>query len=138
PRAQLAAGPTCLAATREPCFLLLTAPTWTNAQVCLQSNVYLPALHSFPTRRSSDLVITLITVIAVALPIVYFVIMLRSQKVTKRSEEHTSELQSRFDVVCRLLLEKKKRAPGRAGTRRGRAGRHTGASVSVPRQLESA
>src|SRR5699024_12441567 len=26
-----------------------------------------------------------------------------------RSEEHTSELQSRFDVVCRLLLEKRKR-----------------------------
>src|SRR5699024_5516368 len=27
---------------------------------------------------------------------------------TMRSEEHTSELQSRFDLVCRLLLEKKK------------------------------
>src|SRR2546428_3399570 len=27
-----------------------------------------------------------------------------------RSEEHTSELQSRSDLVCRLLLEKKKRA----------------------------
>src|SRR5699024_12472563 len=26
-----------------------------------------------------------------------------------RSEEHTSELQSRFDIVCRLLLEKKKK-----------------------------
>src|SRR5438067_6872036 len=26
----------------------------------------------------------------------------------QRSEEHTSELQSRFDLVCRLLLEKKK------------------------------
>src|SRR5437868_11348184 len=28
--------------------------------------------------------------------------------VETRSEEHTSELQSRFDLVCRLLLEKKK------------------------------
>src|SRR5437868_10758855 len=28
--------------------------------------------------------------------------------VNSRSEEHTSELQSRFDLVCRLLLEKKK------------------------------
>src|SRR5699024_12032425 len=28
----------------------------------------------------------------------------------RRSEEHTSELQSRFDLVCRLLLEKKKRS----------------------------
>src|SRR5207249_1880376 len=29
--------------------------------------------------------------------------------VVVRSEEHTSELQSRFDLVCRLLLEKKKK-----------------------------
>src|SRR5437868_8788351 len=29
--------------------------------------------------------------------------------VMERSEEHTSELQSRFDLVCRLLLEKKKK-----------------------------
>src|SRR5438067_9115498 len=29
--------------------------------------------------------------------------------VVDRSEEHTSELQSRFDLVCRLLLEKKKK-----------------------------
>src|SRR2546428_8109088 len=28
-----------------------------------------------------------------------------------RSEEHTSELQSRSDLVCRLLLEKKKQIP---------------------------
>src|SRR5437667_5560009 len=28
-----------------------------------------------------------------------------------RSEEHTSELQSHHDLVCRLLLEKKKKAP---------------------------
>src|SRR5699024_935516 len=28
-------------------------------------------------------------------------------RMAKRSEEHTSELQSRFDVVCRLLLERK-------------------------------
>src|SRR5690606_41219926 len=29
----------------------------------------------------------------------------------RRSEEHTSELQSRENLVCRLLLEKKKNAP---------------------------
>src|SRR2546421_9076575 len=28
---------------------------------------------------------------------------------SRRSEEHTSELQSRSDLVCRLLLEKKKK-----------------------------
>src|SRR2546428_2011690 len=31
-----------------------------------------------------------------------------SDHVRRRSEEHTSELQSRSDLVCRLLLEKKK------------------------------
>src|SRR2546421_8273778 len=30
-------------------------------------------------------------------------------RVRERSEEHTSELQSRSDLVCRLLLEKKKK-----------------------------
>src|SRR2546421_11615869 len=32
-----------------------------------------------------------------------------ADEVEKRSEEHTSELQSRSDLVCRLLLEKKKK-----------------------------
>src|SRR2546428_4990193 len=32
----------------------------------------------------------------------------RGRRPTSRSEEHTSELQSRSDLVCRLLLEKKK------------------------------
>src|SRR2546427_3953164 len=31
--------------------------------------------------------------------------------ITDRSEEHTSELQSQSNLVCRLLLEKKKRKP---------------------------
>ena len=34
----------------------------------------------------------------------------------QRSEEHTSELQSRFDLVCRLLLEKKKKKKQRKNT----------------------
>src|SRR5207249_10272166 len=33
----------------------------------------------------------------------------RGGSISSRSEEHTSELQSRFDLVCRLLLEKKKK-----------------------------
>src|SRR2546430_8782780 len=36
---------------------------------------------------------------------------------TKRSEEHTSELQSQSNLVCRLLLEKKKTVVDRAGKR---------------------
>src|SRR5699024_12740731 len=75
-------------------------------------------LHSFPTRRSSDLG---------ALDDHRALVCRRRegrlQGVLRRgrpglgeehlgdvlrSEEHTSELQSRFDLVCRLLLEKKK------------------------------
>src|SRR5437868_10629621 len=33
-----------------------------------------------------------------------------ARRIEERSEEHTSELQSRFDLVCGLLLEKKKHA----------------------------
>src|SRR5690606_39422948 len=36
-------------------------------------------------------------------------------RVHRRSEEHTSELQSRENLVCRLLLEKKKKTSRQAG-----------------------
>src|SRR5699024_11774584 len=35
----------------------------------------------------------------------HYIFFVRNRR--RRSEEHTSELQSRFDLVCRLLLEKK-------------------------------
>ena len=35
--------------------------------------------------------------------------LLEENENIRRSEEHTSELQSRSDLVCRLLLEKKKK-----------------------------
>src|SRR5699024_12403030 len=73
-------------------------------------------LHSFPTRRSSDLEIDIrctkinadyfLRRIYDARRIYHFVYYYRM--INPRSEEHTSELQSRFDLVCRLLLEKKK------------------------------
>src|SRR5436305_9726390 len=75
-------------------------------------------LHSFPTRRSSDLCghgeverrpaelmphhQNIWFLVAVA---VFTILRDRDEK---RSEEHTSELQSRPHLVCRLLLEKKK------------------------------
>src|SRR2546427_8405589 len=37
----------------------------------------------------------------------------RAASVRRRSEEHTSELQSQSNLVCRLLLEKKKNQHGR-------------------------
>src|SRR5438874_10241036 len=42
---------------------------------------------------------------------------LRSRLRSGRSEEHTSELQSRRDIVCRLLLEKKNKSNSRANFR---------------------
>src|SRR2546427_8682727 len=42
------------------------------------------------------------------------------EQVQLRSEEHTSELQSQSNLVCRLLLEKKKRAEGARPQRAGR------------------
>src|SRR5205809_2410714 len=38
-------------------------------------------------------------------------VLVPGSKSMYRSEEHTSELQSRLHLVCRLLLEKKKRGP---------------------------
>src|SRR5437870_9592615 len=74
-------------------------------------------LHSFPTRRSSDLPapgevyytgwhadVDIFEKVTVALP-----------DFCLRSEEHTSELQSRGHLVCRLLLEKTKTSQVRAG-----------------------
>src|SRR5207249_10634435 len=92
-------------------------------------------LHSFPTRRSSDLSVRRFTA---RTPLTYMAPLATSAsnsgasrrrnvfsamssvfQITAvafstflnrlRSEEHTSELQSRFDLVCRLLLEKKKK-----------------------------
>src|SRR5690349_22908808 len=84
-----------------------------------------PRSTLFPTRRSSDLAVG-VTVIAVAagdstavagtlaivVTVAACVLAVRGefQRVcAQRSEEHTSELQSRRDLVCRLLLEKKKK-----------------------------
>src|SRR5437868_8673057 len=43
-----------------------------------------------------------------AVVLVFLVLAAQYESWALRSEEHTSELQSRFDLVCRLLLEKKK------------------------------
>src|SRR5437868_10851387 len=63
-------------------------------------------LPSFPTRRSSDLVHAGGQVGRLEERQPSELDDVAGQD--RRSEEHTSELQSRFDLVCRLLLEKKK------------------------------
>src|SRR2546429_5985839 len=50
-----------------------------------------------------------------------------------RSEEHTSELQSRLHLVCRLLLEKKKQADGRIQRRIHTHVRPLSLTVPAPR-----
>src|SRR5690606_39562614 len=82
-------------------------------------------LHSFPTRRSSDL-----ERLRLAgsrrnagcthdLPgsLVFQNKQVALFAVADRSEEHTSELQSRENLVCRLLLEKQKNRGGADATR---------------------
>src|SRR5690625_6338104 len=76
------------------------------------------ALPSFPTRRSSDLGITHVLSSSLkalsADPNVDGVFLIQGALDVgvggERSEEHTSELQSRGHLVCRLLLEKKKQS----------------------------
>src|SRR5699024_11467302 len=85
------------------------------------------APHSFPTRRSSDLFHILYpsfqdnhkmaAAYKKTLEFFHKTPQTKSKKThtsananAGRSEEHTSELQSRFDLVCRLLLEKKKKS----------------------------
>src|SRR5205085_11567791 len=63
-------------------------------------------LHSFPTRRSSDLSIHVRS--GAMDHSSDSVVSAASATKASRSEEHTSELQSQSNLVCRLLLEKKK------------------------------
>src|SRR2546430_7211577 len=65
-----------------------------------------------------------------------------SPGISRRSEEHTSELQSQSNLVCRLLLEKKKKNQTRK-TRPRSLGEHTNSHVhmhtySITRQHEHA
>src|SRR5699024_11978185 len=105
--------------------------------LCFPRALHHRDLHSFPTRRSSDLAgfsavtaadkcfiwtVGIAANIARMVAIIIIVLFLtqncagcqkngneEEERFHIRSEEHTSELQSRFDLVCRLLLEKKKK-----------------------------
>src|SRR2546430_2889835 len=71
-----------------------------------------PRSTLFPTRRSSDLTLA---EQGVALESNSWQGLLAPgatpDALVQRSEEHTSELQSQSNLVCRLLLEKKKKHP---------------------------
>src|SRR5690606_41521299 len=107
--------------------LRLRCPCWAMLSRCCRCH-RLPC--SFPPRRSSDLLVLARTVqigtqpgaAADHLPelrrrphrleehqVDYFGHIDAGVEHVDRSEEHTSELQSRENLVCRLLLEKKKK-----------------------------
>src|SRR5699024_12409894 len=110
-------------------------PTLLSSSLFVCSSCALLDLHSFPTRRSSDLpgfqvgfVLQRVLVQDLLCRLFQAIhdgdaqALLRHgfdqnalcpslvRQAKGRSEEHTSELQSRFDLVCRLLLEKKKKS----------------------------
>src|SRR5205823_12876217 len=95
--------------------------------LCFLAHLY---LHSFPTRRSSDLIYSQVgealrrpagtnllgnrrykirTMIGDGESQSAFRMVTYVDAIQPRSEEHTSELQSLAYLVCRLLLEKKKK-----------------------------
>src|SRR5690606_41680178 len=100
-----------------------------SAAFSLASSAAPPDLPSFPTRRSSDLVDGFPGLFLVVPVLQHHAVAAGTQfanltsghdvagarvdnlgfqvRLGARSEEHTSELQSRENIVCRLLLEKK-------------------------------
>src|SRR5205823_12468464 len=105
-----------------------------TAALVFPRTAHIRALHSFPTRRSSDLLATTrpssarrrapvepvassaVSTITRNSCCTSWVAESASPKrpiASRRSEEHTSELQSLAYLVCRLLLEKKKSSSNR-------------------------
>src|SRR5699024_11433988 len=65
----------------------------------------------FPMPEALPVTIATLSFNLISYHLPFLMLNLCDYKITEflpRSEEHTSELQSRFDLVCRLLLEKKK------------------------------
>src|SRR5437773_6739579 len=80
--------------------------------MCVRGYFHRLHLHSFPTRRSSDLG-EIVTAGGRVLAVTALGSTMKTARAhayeaisQARSEEHTSELQSHHDLVCRLLLEK--------------------------------
>src|SRR5690606_41497174 len=102
------------------CYYLLLSVVFLCFLICYVAPLH---LHSFPTRRSSDLMPPIfrsmpfspppiVSRSSANRPMIFGVLIIIpvagvSVCVWQRSEEHTSELQSRENLVCRLLPEKK-------------------------------
>src|SRR5437773_272670 len=98
-------GPGCTEFARMPSFAYWMAVTLVSRRTAPLEAGYIGLVMSVPTRPSCDEMLTIeppparrMAGMAALLPR------------NTRSEEHTSELQSHHDLVCRLLLEKKNKS----------------------------
>src|SRR5699024_11822246 len=88
--------------------VLLSFPTRRSSDLQSSLRKLNPSSFSFNLISSSDLRPKLRTfIMSSSLFVESSWTVLIPARFRQRSEEHTSELQSRFDLVCRLLLEKK-------------------------------
>src|SRR5207248_11539783 len=95
------------------CFLntpIVAFPDFTNTQIRI--------ITRWPGRSAQEVERFVTIPVEITMNSVQRKINLRSQSMFGlRSEEHTSELQSPYDLVCRLLLEKKKSIQNRIQTK---------------------
>src|SRR5256885_10060479 len=84
----------------------MVATTWRETSIRPRSLAWISVLGGFPVRGGLAFVFESIRVLLCDAD---FAPIIRDDSgASKRSEEHTSELQSPCNLVCRLLLEKKK------------------------------
>src|SRR5688572_32530511 len=70
---------------------------------------YTTLFRSFGYTQASDFSTRVCDGVTAVTNAIWLILSLRNNSVRIRSEEHTSELQSQSNLVCRLLLEKKKK-----------------------------
>src|SRR5207249_5705170 len=88
----------------DTCAVLLTTATLkqkSSSKDATPEDFKLHELRTMGTAKGTNEIITYISLKS-------GLVVRATEEAALRSEEHTSELQSRFDLVCRLLLEKKK------------------------------
>src|SRR5690606_40373708 len=86
-----------------PIFLLMLPLMWLAVSFFFPYFNIEAGIFNFPM-----LVLTaLLTLASMCIGMLFSIAIPSQLKATERSEEHTSELQSREKLVCRLLLEKK-------------------------------
>src|SRR2546422_3922656 len=96
---------TCrMAGTRESRVPFAESPSATSTRSFLNAGRYFETGSSSDSFPSSMSIMTPTLVTAFVMEAIRKIVVL-----IERSEEHTSELQSRLHLVCRLLLEKKKK-----------------------------